>query len=118
MSNVILENSRAAYEPLNGRFSIRSRHVMIMQSSAVTSAGNLWQSLLASMVNNAYMENSQRGIRATEVYNSIEQEQKNLALAQLLASRREGDEREQRETWELLKRALDEDRISERKLFP
>jgi hypothetical protein len=30
----------------------------------------------------------------------------------------EGDEEEQRETWEFLKAALDEDRLSDRKLFP
>jgi hypothetical protein len=29
-----------------------------------------------------------------------------------------GDEEEQRETWEYLKKALDEDRLSYRKLFP
>jgi hypothetical protein len=39
----------------------------------------------------------------------------------LLQSWREGDEedrREQEETWEFLRRALDEDRPSHRKLFP
>ena len=30
----------------------------------------------------------------------------------------EGDESEQRETWDYLKQALDEDRLSYRKLFP
>ncbi len=30
----------------------------------------------------------------------------------------DGDEEEQRETWEYLKRVLDEDRLSYRKLFP
>jgi len=43
---------------------------------------------------------------------------KNSALIQLLRSWREGDEQEQRKTWEYLKQALDEDRLSERKLFP
>ncbi len=43
---------------------------------------------------------------------------KNRALIQLLKSWREGDEQEQRSTWEYLKQALDEDRLSERKLFP
>ena len=43
---------------------------------------------------------------------------KNRALIQLLRSWREGDEQEQRSTWEYLKQALDEDRLSERKLFP
>jgi hypothetical protein len=32
--------------------------------------------------------------------------------------REEGDEEEQRETWEFLKQALDEDRLSNRPLFP
>ncbi len=43
------------------------------------------------------------------------------AAIRLLQSWREGDKedrREQQETWEFLKRALDEDRPSHRKLFP
>ena len=36
----------------------------------------------------------------------------------LLRSLCEGDPDEQRETWEFLRRALDEDRLSDRKLFP
>jgi hypothetical protein len=40
------------------------------------------------------------------------------AAIQLLQSWREADEQEQQETWEYLKRALDEDRLSDRKLFP
>ncbi len=40
------------------------------------------------------------------------------ALIQLLRSWREGDEQEQHSTWEYLKQALDEDRLSERTLFP
>lgn len=39
-------------------------------------------------------------------------------LARLAAVKDIGDEEEQRETWEYLKRALDEDRLSDRKLFP
>src|SRR6478672_1413594 len=49
------------------------------------------------------------------------QRARNQAAIQLLRSWREVDEegaREQRETWEFLKRALDEDRLSDRKLFP
>jgi hypothetical protein len=42
----------------------------------------------------------------------------NEAAIRLLESWCAGDEREQRETWEYLKRALDEDRLSDRKLFP
>lgn len=37
---------------------------------------------------------------------------------QLLRSWRAGDQREQTETWDYLRRALDEDRLSDRKLFP
>lgn len=46
------------------------------------------------------------------------QQAKNKAAIRLLRSWREGDEQEQRETWEYLKRVLDEDRPSNRKLFP
>lgn len=48
-----------------------------------------------------------------------EQLEKNRALAAILESWiQEGDEEEQRETWEFLRKALDEDRLSDRKLFP
>jgi hypothetical protein len=40
------------------------------------------------------------------------------SLIDLLRSWQEGDADEQRETWEFLKTALDEDRMSDRKLFP
>jgi hypothetical protein len=40
------------------------------------------------------------------------------ALALLQSWAMEGDEHEQRDTWEYLKKALDEDRLSDRKLFP
>lgn len=40
------------------------------------------------------------------------------AAIRLLDSWSEGDEQEQRETWEYLQRSLDEDRLSYRKLFP
>ena len=43
----------------------------------------------------------------------------NQAALDLLRSWREdGDEDEQRETWEFLQQALDEDRLSDRPLFP
>jgi hypothetical protein len=41
----------------------------------------------------------------------------NEAIA-LLRSWRDGDEQEQRETWEYLQKVLDEDRPGQRKLFP
>ena len=53
------------------------------------------------------------------VANAITREQKREALIELLRRwREEGDEEEQKETWEYLKKALDEDRLSYRKLFP
>jgi hypothetical protein len=45
-----------------------------------------------------------------------ERRQKAIALTQSWID--EGDEEEQRETWEYLVRVLDEDRTSDRKLFP
>ncbi len=50
-----------------------------------------------------------------------DQRAKHEAAIQVLRSLREGgkrDEKEQRETWAYLKKALDEDRLSDRKLFP
>jgi hypothetical protein len=50
-----------------------------------------------------------------------EQIKRNQALIEMLNEWSQGDEQdqeEQRETWELLKRLLDEDRPSYRKLFP
>ena len=61
---------------------------------------------------------SQSEIEKKELPQSIAQAQKNRDLIQLLRSWREGDEQEQRDTWEYLRQALDEDRLSERKLFP
>jgi len=42
----------------------------------------------------------------------------NDAAIQLLRSWRAGDKHEQTETWDYLRKALDEDRLSDRKLFP
>lgn len=52
---------------------------------------------------------------------AINQLAKNEEAIQLLRSWRESseeDQQEQQETWEYLKRVLDEDRLSDRKLFP
>jgi hypothetical protein len=51
-------------------------------------------------------------------HSRAKQIQKNQAAIELLRSWRQGDEQEQRETLAYLKRALDEDRLSDRKLFP
>jgi hypothetical protein len=50
-----------------------------------------------------------------------EQARKNQAAIELLRSWREGDEedlQDQRETWEFLKKALNEDRLSDRDRVP
>ncbi len=59
---------------------------------------------------------------AEDVTAPTDQSAKNAAAIRLLDSwgepTTEDDEAEQRETWEYLKRVLDEDRLSYRKLFP
>ena len=49
--------------------------------------------------------------------NALSEDMKRKALIRLLQSWREGDEQEQIETLKLLQQALDEDRLSDRKLF-
>lgn len=59
--------------------------------------------------------------RAAEGAKRQEQIRRNQGLIDLLHEWADGDasdQEEQRETWELLKRYLDEDRLSYRKLFP
>lgn len=51
------------------------------------------------------------------VITETEHKQKMEALMRLLQSWREGDEKEQQETLAYLQKALDEDRLSDRKLF-
>ena len=69
---------------------------------------------------------SSEDMRAEEKMNdesnqSVKLSAKNQAAIELLRSWREDDEydeEEQKATWEFLKQALDEDRLSDRKLFP
>jgi hypothetical protein len=60
---------------------------------------------------------SAEAVPSTDAQERLDQIQKNQAAIQLLRLWREGDEQEQRETWEYLERVLDEDRLSNRKLF-
>ena len=119
-----ISNSRAVHEPfIHARryttpVSGYSQHVEELQSSAVTLNGLLWWRKLACMAYENSPTVSQNDLDKNEFSQSIVQSQKNNALIQLLRSWREGDEQEQRKTWEYLKQALDEDRLSERKLFP
>ena len=127
MSSMILRsiiNSRAAHEPFIGAFgtgtpfSGLSHSLRETQSSSVTPSGSLWLQTLARLAYEPPRTVSQSEIKNKELPQSATQSQKNRALIQLLRSWREGDEQEQRSTWEYLKQALDEDRLSERKLFP
>ena len=61
---------------------------------------------------------SQHELSKTNKTPAVKHLQKNLALIELLKAWRENDEQEQRDTWDCLKVALDEDRHSDRKLFP
>lgn len=56
--------------------------------------------------------------RENESATNTAQQQQNQAAIELLKAWREGDEEEQKDTWSYLKTALDEDRLSDRKLFP
>ena len=127
MSSTILRsisNSRAAYEPFIGAFgtgmpfSGLSHSLQKAQSSSVTSSGSLWLQTLARLAYEPSGTASRNEIENRAHPQNATQSQKNRALIQLLRSWREGDEQEQRSTWEYLKKALDEDRLSERKLFP
>lgn len=127
MNNIILnltDNSRAAYEPLTYYaeypkfFSLHSHHLMEMQSPSVTPNGYLWQQELARMIDNTLLEVSWDELDRIEIDRNAEKMHRKAALIELLRAWREGDEQEQRDTWEYLKQALDEDRLSDRKLFP
>ena len=127
MSSMILRsinNSRAAHEPFIGAvgtgtpFSALSHFLQETQSSSVTPSGSLWLRTLARLACEPPRAESQSEIEKQEPPQNTAQSQRNSALIQLLRSWREGDEQEQRSTWEYLRQALDEDRLSERKLFP
>ncbi len=87
------------------------------QSPSVTASGYLWKQALAQLISTTTSAESPQAVSQTEFNQSVEQTQRTGALIQLLKSWREGDEEEQRDTLEYLQRALDEDRLSDRKLF-
>lgn len=99
-------------------FSELSYSLQTTQSSSLTSYGSLWLQALANLGREPLRAASQRETEGKELSQSTAQFQKNQGLIQLLRSWRTGDEQEQRSTWEYLKQSLDEDRLSERKLFP
>src|SRR5690349_15880740 len=115
MNSSMLAHSYAAYKPFahykaGGQFSISSPFLMTEQSSSSAPTGKLWQQPLADAGNGSLTVTSHDTL--TEEAEHIRRHE---ALVRLLQSRDEEDEQEQRETWEQLKRALDEDRLSERK---
>jgi site-specific recombinase len=95
-----------------------SQYLEEMQSSSVTSSGSLWQHVPVRMAYKSSHLAWQRENIKHRFHEDMARYQKNSELLDLLRSWREGDETEQRDTWEYLKQALDEDRLSERKLFP
>lgn len=118
MSQHFFENSGVTYEPLklkmlSGGFSFHFQYNLAIPSSSVSLVSYLWQKALVDPENDDVFsaEKYQTG-------NSVSHEQKNTDLQQLLDSWREGDEEEQRDTLEYLRKVLDEDRLSNRKLFP
>ena len=82
--------------------------------------------LPTSLEHQLNQEAARKGLAADEYALQVLEEQlrqeriqRNQAAIQLLQSWiEEGDEEEQRETGEFLMKALDEDRLSNRKLFP
>jgi len=117
-------NSRATHEPFidafgtGTAFSGLAHSLQETQSSSVTPSGSLWLQTLARLAYESPRTASQSDIENKELPQGAARSPKNRALIQLLKSWREGDEQEQRSTWGYLKQALDEDRLSERKLFP
>lgn len=117
-----ITNSPAACEPFIGAFgtetSLSGHSLQKTQSSSVTQSGSVWLQTLARLAYELHRAASQSEIEYKKIPQSTVQLRKNYALIQLLRSWREGDEQEQRSTWKYLQQALDEDRLSERKLFP
>lgn len=111
--------SEVMHHPLIGTsryttsFSLFKRSVEEMPSPSVTPSGYLWQEALARMTHEESDLIPSSAVITNEEAQSSEELQKRDALLRLLeAWREEGDEQEQRETWEYLKQALDEDGLS------
>ncbi len=111
------ENSMNDLHP-NPTITSPAEYSVARQSSSVTSSGHLWQQRLIGLMSENPPIVSEDKWDRTEIGLSPERVQKNLALSQLLKSWREGDEKEQRDTMQYLRKALDEDRLSDRELFP
>lgn len=97
-------------------FFVSSQSIRGTQSPSVSESGSLWSQNLMEAETPQYVL---RHSMFNETTHNTERARKNQAAIELLRSwREEGDKEEQRETWEYLKKVLDEDRLSDRKLFP
>ena len=107
-----INNSRSAHDPFIFTYGnelpswVSAQNWEDMQSYSVTSGGSLWHQVLLRI---AY-ENSHRASQYENTEHRLREKtaqyQKNSELIDLLRSWREGDEMEQRDTWEYLKRAM------------
>jgi hypothetical protein len=88
-----------------------------VQSSSLTQMGYLWSYTLMQLVNAELPAVFWQAANGNGIDQRIKQIQRNIPAIHLLRSWCEGDEEEQHETLEYLKRTLDEDRLSDRKLF-
>lgn len=88
-----------------------------VQSSSLTEMGYLWSYALVQLMNDELPAVFWKTVEGKDVNQRIKQIQRNIPAVHLLRSWHEGDEEEQHETLEYLKRTLDEDRLSDRKLF-
>jgi hypothetical protein len=117
----LLSGSEAIHEPLSLfptslSYAFTDQGGTIeMQSASVTASGYLWQRNLASR--EPITESNLRSLRLSPNTSNDVQAQKRQALVQLLRGWCEDDAQEQYDTLEYLKQALDEDRLSNRKLF-
>ena len=99
-------------------FSSELRRRFEFRNFAVTPSGALW---IHSVILNHSQERSVHWscwkADASEEEADSSAQRRNAAI-HLLESWRGGDQQEQRNTWEYLRIALDEDRLSDRRLFP
>lgn len=94
----------------------------VVQSTAQTPIALEWlrtvlSETFISISSAAHPADSQIGVVSTTRAEPTQEERAQRAI-RLLDSWLDGDEEEQRETWAYLKKVLDEDRLSDRKLFP
>ena len=88
----------------------------VTQTASVTTNRFLWWQMLTRKIDEDTVTVPQNTLE--ENIQLTSPSPRNRALIELLRTWREGDEQEQKSTWEYLKQALDEDRLSDRKLFP